>query len=74
MPDFFLDIEPQKIVSKHGVRMFSTSATTRRAESTGSEDSGPDGVFKAIKGRLNPDLVNSTQAVFQFNLNSGLYI
>uniref|UniRef100_A0A224XPT3 Hydroxysteroid dehydrogenase-like protein 2 n=1 Tax=Panstrongylus lignarius TaxID=156445 RepID=A0A224XPT3_9HEMI len=56
MPDFFLDIEPDKIMVKKA-----------KSEQAGSVNEVEE-IFKAITKRLSPELVKSTQAVYQFNL------
>lgn len=66
LPDFFLDAKP---LQKQSARGFSTSARANAQD--GSSDGGVQGIFNAIKGKLNSEIVGSTQAVFQFNLSSG---
>lgn len=56
MPDFFLDVDPEKILLKKA----------KTEPSGGGKD--VEEIFIAITKRLNPELVRSIQAVYQFNL------
>jgi len=57
MPDFFLDVPPEAIAA--GAAKPSTSS---------SSGGNVESVFAAITKNLNPELVKSTQAIFQFNV------
>ncbi|XP_014279089.1 hydroxysteroid dehydrogenase-like protein 2 isoform X2 [Halyomorpha halys] len=67
-PDSFLDVNEYKtIFKKHSE---TKTVSQKRMMSTQAGDGGVDGIFATLKGKLNADIVNSTQAIFQFNLSA----
>ncbi|XP_039287045.1 hydroxysteroid dehydrogenase-like protein 2 isoform X2 [Nilaparvata lugens] len=77
MPDFFLDLGPDKIVSGWNVQVpvGSTTAATKSVQDASSAGAGGaaaapsvEAIFKAIEDNLSTELVSKTQAVFVFHV------
>ncbi|XP_059468818.1 hydroxysteroid dehydrogenase-like protein 2 [Neocloeon triangulifer] len=59
MPDFFLDVAPEKIIKEH----------IKKEKSDGGATGGVAKVFKSIEANLSEELVGKIQAIYQFNVS-----
>jgi hypothetical protein len=62
MPDFFLDVAPEKIIKDH---------IKKDAPAAGGSG-GVAKVFKAIEANLSQELVSKVQAIYQFNVSGNV--
>ncbi|XP_026212480.1 hydroxysteroid dehydrogenase-like protein 2 [Anabas testudineus] len=72
LPDFFLDEAPEtlvKLMEQHGATPAFKPSSSSSPSSAKSSSSGPiESTFDLIRGNINEDVVNSTQAIYQFDL------
>lgn len=75
MPDFFLDVAPEKLIEFAAAGSHAATATSYAQSSGGAGDSSKaagegkiSGLFQKIETLLGKEIVDKTQAVFQFNV------
>uniref|UniRef100_A0A1B6HCE3 Hydroxysteroid dehydrogenase-like protein 2 n=1 Tax=Homalodisca liturata TaxID=320908 RepID=A0A1B6HCE3_9HEMI len=66
MPDFFLDVNPDTIISNHNVKVDKPKPKVEVKEEKPPTD--VEHIFSAIQANLNEELVQKVQAMYQFNV------